>query len=114
MLNIQSLTSMVMQIGGAGGGVWVVTQLSKVLLLTKLDGDQTAKVRAIAGVLSAVAVGLLGIVNQNLQPSDLTHIGMAAAAFASTWGVSHGFHKLVNPTVFKKGEVVSPPTEPTS
>jgi DMSO/TMAO reductase YedYZ heme-binding membrane subunit len=99
------------QIIGGASGTWLVTQVVKVLNTVDPNQDQTAKIRSLAGLLSAVAVILLGFVNKDLQPTDLQHLPAALGAFAATWGLSHLIHVSVK-SFWKKPESPIDGTEP--
>ena len=96
-MNIQTLLALLLQVVGSGGGVFALTQVAKVAnWFPWINEGQTARVRTLAGVLSAVSVVLMAFADKNVSVGQLQALGMAVVAFSGTWGVAHSIHKLLN------------------
>lgn len=89
---IHFLTTLV-QLLGSGVGVWAVTEGVKRIPQIPINEGQTTALRSTAGVLSAVAVLLLGFANKDLQPTDAINALQAILGVVITWATAHSIHK---------------------
>lgn len=77
-----------------GTGVWAAVEAGKKIEAVPLEEGQTVRLRAVAGVLSALATVLVAVADKNLQPDSLQNVALAVLTFAGTWAAAHGAHKL--------------------
>jgi hypothetical protein len=93
--DIQSIMGTLIQVIGGGVGTWVLTEVVKFVPKIPINVGQKARIRSVAGILSAIAVVLMGFANDSLKPNDLQGALLAILATAGTFGAAHGTHKIV-------------------
>lgn len=77
----------------SGVGVFLLTHFAKKLSFIPLAEGQTVKLRAFAGVLSAVGVVGVSVANGNVGAESLQSAAMAILGLAFTWLTAHTAHK---------------------
>lgn len=95
MIDISSYVGTLLSLAGGSVGIWVCTEAVKRIKAIPINDGQKTRIRAFTAVLSAVAVGLLGLIDNNLKPDDLQGIVVAVLGVAATWGGSHVVHSQV-------------------
>lgn len=86
---------------GSGAGVWLLTEAAKKSQSLPIWKGQTLRLRAVAGVLSALSAVALGLANGNLSGESLgavitSILGLVGSA-AGAWAVAHGVHLAAKP-----------------
>ncbi len=85
------------EFAGGIGGVFLATNIVKLssLIPWVKEGDKT-KLRAIAGLLSAIVVVLYGLVDKKLTPDSVQGLLASVGTFLAIWGGSHLTHVASN------------------
>ena len=103
------LSYLAVLVSGASG-TWFLTEAAKQVNLFKLSTASAAILRGVAGAFALLSVVILGLVNHDLQPTDLQHLLLPALTFAVNWLGSHNIHKLTNK--WAAAPVATPPAPP--
>lgn len=97
MINVAEAGLRLAEFSGGIGGVFVATNLIK--LSSRIpwvnEGD-TMKIRAVAGVLSAVATVLMGFADKSISVDSVQNLLVAAGMFVAIWGGAHITHVVSN------------------
>jgi len=85
-------------IAAGSAGAWAATEGAKRWkAISWLNEGQKMRLRAFAGVLSAVVVVLGGVGNDTMKPDDLQGVFVSLFSFGAIWVGSHTIHKVVAP-----------------
>jgi hypothetical protein len=84
------------ELGGSAIGVYAFTAGAKAIKAIPVSEGQTARVRTLAGVLSAVASIGVAYANGNLDGATLQNAFMVTAQAGAIWFAAHQTHKVVN------------------
>lgn len=77
------------------GGVFVATNMIKYSSkIPWISEGNTTKIRATAGLLSAISVVLFGLVDKTLSPEKVQGLFVSLVTFLSIWVGSHVVHKV--------------------
>jgi hypothetical protein len=79
----------------SGIGVFVLTHVAKKLSFIPLAEGQTVKLRAFAGILSALGTVGVSMANGNVGVENLQAFVVAVSGFAFSWLTSHTVHKTL-------------------
>jgi len=77
----------------SGVGVFALTHVAKKISFIPLQEGQKTKLRATAGVLSAVGAVLVSMANGNVGAENLQALIMAVLGCAFAWLTAHTTHK---------------------
>lgn len=79
----------------SGIGVFALTHVAKKLSFIPLAEGQTVKLRAFAGVLSALGAVGVSMANGNVGAESVQAAVMAVIGLAFTWATAHTVHKTL-------------------
>ena len=83
------IAKLILDILGSGVAAAVIVQMLKAHPGVPLEQGQTAKVRAVAALLSAAGVLLTSISQGIITEADVQSVITAAIAALAAWGVAH-------------------------
>lgn len=95
-MDIQHILTIIGEFLGSGIAVYGLTEVAKRVNSIPVFSGQTLRIRAVAGVLSAIAVLLLGLANQDVKPDDLSGVLVALTGLVSVWLTSHATYKVAD------------------
>lgn len=93
-LELTNLLTLLTTVLTGGAGVWLATEAAKRIKAIPVSEGQTARIRAVAAVLSVLAVCLEGLASGNLAPDNLQQLAVAVLTAAATFSAAHTAHKL--------------------
>jgi hypothetical protein len=94
-MDILSILSVVSTAVAGGAGTWAATEVVKRAPMIPVNDGEKTKLRATAGLFSALSIALLGFVNGDLQPQDLQSSVQAVLGVGIAWATAHGVHKVI-------------------
>lgn len=102
-MNLTNILSILGTVLVSAPAVWAFTQAAKKANAIKwLQPDQDTRLRAVSGVLSALAVGTLALSNHQLTGDNLKDIVFSGLEILAVWRGSHEIH-----TAIKKATIVT-------
>lgn len=93
--DVSNVLTVVSEFFVSGVGVYALTAAAKKLSFIPLQEGQTVKIRAVAGVLSALGTGLISFSNGVVGTEDMQAIVAAITGCGFAWLTSHAVHKTL-------------------
>lgn len=88
------LTTLAALVSGTGG-VYLITRLLRWWKWFPAHEGQAARLRAVAGVLSAIAVVVGGVASGNIAPESVQDVVVKLLEFAVMWAGAHTVHTVI-------------------
>ena len=94
-LDVSNVLTVVSEFFVSGVGVFVLTHAAKKISFIPLQEGQRVKIRAVAGILSALGAGLVSFSNGVVGTEDLQAVVTAIVGCGFAWLTSHAAHKVL-------------------
>jgi len=96
--DIQTILSTLALLAGGTVGVWGCTEIIKrAKSIPWISSGDTTKIRATAGVLSAILAAIIALLDNKLTPDTLQGVIVDVLSVITMWTGSHAVHEIVKP-----------------